>query len=223
MKKWTIITVVLTLLAFVLLIGGCTKKYSLTISSNGQGMTNPTIGTYTFADGQTVTVTATPANGWDLNSWSGDASGSNLSITVLMDGDKKIVADFSESLKQRATKWNALSTQEKGLREDEALRQIEGYLQPSAARSQRAKEFYQSWVTNSANATFKEVASSTDDAIIDPDGVHGTVRYTSVYEYIGPQYLDLKPGDRQTVNHITKWILIDKVWYRTMEVEQATP
>jgi uncharacterized repeat protein (TIGR02543 family) len=98
MKKWTYLTylMVTVFLALSLLLGGCTKKqYSLTIAVSGQGTTTPSAGTYTYKDGQSLTVTATPASGWKFDGWSGDVSGEDASITIRMDGKKDIAANFS--------------------------------------------------------------------------------------------------------------------------------
>ena len=39
-------------------------------------------------------LTANPASGYNFSQWSGDASGSTNPITVTMDGDKSVTADF---------------------------------------------------------------------------------------------------------------------------------
>jgi len=49
-----------------------------------------------FLSGTSVTVEAVPASGWELDSWSGDASGSANPITVTMSADKAITANFSQ-------------------------------------------------------------------------------------------------------------------------------
>jgi len=69
------------------------KKYSLTIAVNGQGTTAP--GTYKYKDGESVTITATPQSEWDFDNWSGDASGTNASISVTMNANKTVTANFS--------------------------------------------------------------------------------------------------------------------------------
>jgi len=44
--------------------------------------------------GDTVTLTATPASGFEFTGWSGDASGSSSTITLTADGDKSVTATF---------------------------------------------------------------------------------------------------------------------------------
>ncbi|MDW7690875.1 T9SS type A sorting domain-containing protein [Flammeovirgaceae bacterium SG7u.111] len=66
--------------------------YTLTTSVRGQGSVSPDGGSFTA--GSTVTVTATPANGWTFSNWSGGYTGNPATVT--MDADKSIVAVFTE-------------------------------------------------------------------------------------------------------------------------------
>ncbi len=70
------------------------RLYSLnvTIVGNGSVTKTPPTGPYTF--GQTVTLNAIPDSGWSLSGWSGDASGSNNPLDVVMNADKNITATF---------------------------------------------------------------------------------------------------------------------------------
>ncbi len=69
-------------------------KYSLTVKTVGQGSVTPNGGTYEA--GTPVTLTASPASGWQFDGWSGDASGSNNPITIIMNGNKTVTATFSK-------------------------------------------------------------------------------------------------------------------------------
>ena len=71
-------------------------EYDLTIIIDGQGATSPAAGTHTYDEGETVTVTATAASGWEFVRWTGDASGTSATITVTMDQDRSITAVFEE-------------------------------------------------------------------------------------------------------------------------------
>jgi uncharacterized repeat protein (TIGR02543 family) len=53
---------------------------------------NPPGGSYD--SGATVTVTATPANGFALDNWSGDASGSSPAVAITMTAAKTVIAHF---------------------------------------------------------------------------------------------------------------------------------
>lgn len=74
--------------------GGGTTYYSLTTSINGQGSVSPSGGSY--SEGSNVSVTATPAQGWEFDSWSGDLSGTTNPANLTMDSDKSVTAIFSQ-------------------------------------------------------------------------------------------------------------------------------
>ena len=68
--------------------------YTITVSAtNGTVTKNPDQETY--VTGTTVELTATPDEGYHFVEWSGDASGSANPITITMDGDKNITANFA--------------------------------------------------------------------------------------------------------------------------------
>ena len=70
-------------------------QYTLTIASDTGGTTNPTSGTYTYDTGTEVIITATPEADYRFDSWSGDASGTESSVTITMDSDKSVTANFA--------------------------------------------------------------------------------------------------------------------------------
>lgn len=72
-------------------------RYVLTVSatSNGTIGLSPSGGTYDT--GTVVTVTATPAAGYQLGAWSGALSGSTNPATVTMDANKTVGATFTVS------------------------------------------------------------------------------------------------------------------------------
>jgi hypothetical protein len=65
---------------------------ALTVNVVGQGNVTPSSGVQ--QRGSVVPLSATPAGGWAFSSWTGDASGSNPSTQVTMDGNKKVTATF---------------------------------------------------------------------------------------------------------------------------------
>ncbi len=71
-------------------------QYTLNINTNGQGTTNPGMGTYTYNQGSQVTIAASPASGWNFSSWGGDASGTSISTTIIMNSNKNITAYFTK-------------------------------------------------------------------------------------------------------------------------------
>ena len=70
------------------------RFYNLTTSVNGQGIVSHSTGSY--KEGKTLTLTATPSSGWQFSNWSGDASGSQSSITISMSSSKTITANFTK-------------------------------------------------------------------------------------------------------------------------------
>lgn len=125
---------------------------------------------------------------------------------------------LEESLRERATEWyNLLSSlQTVNLTEEQAIGEIEGFLEPSDARTARAEEFYTSWTEG-----WKVVACSVDDVSITFTKVHGTVRLSIVFEWTGPETQGVQTGDTVAQIQTSSWKLIDEVWYRTMEVGEV--
>ncbi|GAI06493.1 unnamed protein product, partial [marine sediment metagenome] len=58
---------------------------------------DPTIGGHSYPKGVKVYISATPASGWEFDSWTGDvADTSSASTTVTMNADKTVTANFRE-------------------------------------------------------------------------------------------------------------------------------
>ncbi|AUX20138.1 xylosidase/arabinosidase [Sorangium cellulosum] len=68
--------------------------YTLVIEASGEGTTDPGPGTYPHAPGSLVTVTATPAAGYNFLGWSGAVTGLDDRVTVTLDMDKTLTATF---------------------------------------------------------------------------------------------------------------------------------
>lgn len=71
-----------------------TYNLAVSISPASGGYVNPDAGT--FEEGALVTLTATAYSEYEFDYWSGDVAGSSETITVKMDSDKSIVANFKE-------------------------------------------------------------------------------------------------------------------------------
>ncbi|MFC1938542.1 hypothetical protein ACFLWM_00055 [Chloroflexota bacterium] len=69
-------------------------QYALTtaISPPEGGQVSPSVGTYNI--GSQVELTATPSAEYEFVSWSGDAQGVGPTVTVTMDSNKKVTANF---------------------------------------------------------------------------------------------------------------------------------
>jgi len=74
-------------------------KYSLTLISGNGGTTNPSPGTYTYSSGTSVSIEAKPNTNFIFNNWSGDASGKQNPLTVIMNSNKTITANFLRQYK----------------------------------------------------------------------------------------------------------------------------
>ena len=69
-----------------------TITYTLTVSASEGGTVNNTGGTYN--ENSNVSITATADAGYEFTSWSGDASGTDNPLTVSMNSNKTITANF---------------------------------------------------------------------------------------------------------------------------------
>ena len=67
---------------------------NLTISATTGGTTDPEPGTYTYEEGTEVIVKAIPNDEYEFKSWSGDAGGTDNPITIVLDKDKSVTANF---------------------------------------------------------------------------------------------------------------------------------
>lgn len=70
------------------------EEFTLTVNTSVGGSVSPSGGSY--PEGTEVTLTATPDEGYVFDGWSGDASGTNTTISITMDSDKSITATFVE-------------------------------------------------------------------------------------------------------------------------------
>jgi hypothetical protein len=75
-------------------------KYNLTISATAGGTTDPSPDSYGCYSGTEAKLEAIPGSGYEFNHWSGSASGSDNPITIIMDSDKSITANFQEITKE---------------------------------------------------------------------------------------------------------------------------
>ncbi|PSR52256.1 hypothetical protein AHMF7605_01320 [Adhaeribacter arboris] len=69
-------------------------QYTLTISSTEGGTVTKNPDQISFNKGESVMLTATPAEGYQFNGWSGAAKGRTNPLTLVMDSNKNIKANF---------------------------------------------------------------------------------------------------------------------------------
>ncbi len=72
------------------------REYNLTINIEGEGMTEPEEGNHTYADGDEVTLKATPHEDWVFIEWTGDYESEEEEIEFTMNSDMNITAVFKE-------------------------------------------------------------------------------------------------------------------------------
>jgi len=84
----------IVVIIIIVVIATHTSTYTLSVavSPSGAGSVSPAGGQY--KSGEQVELTASPASGYTFDYWSGSASGSSPTITITMDSDKSITANF---------------------------------------------------------------------------------------------------------------------------------
>ncbi|MFW5933013.1 MAG: InlB B-repeat-containing protein, partial [Candidatus Hadarchaeota archaeon] len=70
--------------------------YDLNISASSGGYTDPLMGTHTYREGEEVTIEAISDEGWGFENWTGDVTSEDKEITLTMDSNKSIRANFVE-------------------------------------------------------------------------------------------------------------------------------
>ena len=75
-----------------------TYVLAITITPGGAGTVSRDPNTGGYAPGATVTLTAVPTSGWMFTSWSGNASGGDNPLAVIMTANKSITANFQPTL-----------------------------------------------------------------------------------------------------------------------------
>lgn len=79
----------------VITLVSATPEYNVTISVNGNGnVTGANTGTY--LEGTELTLTATPAEHYEFTGWTGDVTSTDNPLTITVDGNKTITANFAK-------------------------------------------------------------------------------------------------------------------------------
>lgn len=87
-----IIVVIVLVMSYLLQTPISTYNLSVSISPSGAGSVSPSGGEY--VSGGQVTLTASPTIGYTFGYWSGGASGTTSNITITMDSNKSLTANF---------------------------------------------------------------------------------------------------------------------------------
>ena len=71
-------------------------SYSYSLSTSSSPSNSGTVsGDGTYNSGSTISISATPSNGYQFSHWSGDAAGSSNPLSITINQDTSIVANFS--------------------------------------------------------------------------------------------------------------------------------
>ena len=83
--------------------------FTLTTAVFGSGTVGKSPDQATYPSGSSVTLTATPAAGFQFTGWSGDTTGTASPLTVTMTGNKNITATFTASGGQQVTGYTLVN------------------------------------------------------------------------------------------------------------------
>jgi len=72
-------------------------SYTLTTFTIGQGSIAVSPSEQRYLEGTEVTLTARPDPGWQFNGWNGDITGMQNPVTIIMNSNKQVMANFTES------------------------------------------------------------------------------------------------------------------------------
>jgi len=76
---------------------GGIKMYTLTTAVTGGGYVSRSPDQTHYTKGEYVTVTATPLTGYVFASWSGASNSTSPSVTIVVDGNKTLTANFTQA------------------------------------------------------------------------------------------------------------------------------
>ena len=74
-------------------------SFSSSVSPSNTGSVS---GAGSYQSGSTISISPTPSNGYEFSHWSGDASGSNNPLSITINQDTSIVANFTEVINSYA-------------------------------------------------------------------------------------------------------------------------
>ena len=153
----------------VITLVSATPEHTVTINVNGNGtVTGANTGTY--LEGTELTLTATPAEHYEFTGWTGDVTSTENPLTITVDGNKTITANFQEHDKYTIT----------AVANDENMGTVTGgdtyYAGESATLKATAKSGYvfAGWADGEKNATRTVTVS-------------GDATYTANFQVIAPR------------------------------------
>ncbi|MCH7700325.1 MAG: M23 family metallopeptidase [Planctomycetes bacterium] len=78
----------------VTVLDPATTSFELAVTVIGGGQTDPVSGVSIWSAGDFVVLTAVPDDGWRFVRWTGDVSTTQITISLFMDDDKAVAAEF---------------------------------------------------------------------------------------------------------------------------------
>lgn len=81
------------------------REHTLAINTGEGGTTNPQPGTHVYDYGTVITVTAIPEAGYEFSEWSGDASGAENPVEVILNSNKSLIANFIPVIPEEEESW----------------------------------------------------------------------------------------------------------------------
>lgn len=71
------------------------ELFEVTISIEGGGSTDPVPNTYTYAEGEDISIEAIPDTGWEFAGWTGDVETEDQEIEITVTEDMEVVSEFT--------------------------------------------------------------------------------------------------------------------------------
>ena len=90
-------------------VGSGTAGYTLSVAVIGSGKVTKNPNQTSYASGSKVTLSATPASGYRFSGWSGSSTGTANPLTVTMNSNKNITANFASVLGQQVVRYNLIN------------------------------------------------------------------------------------------------------------------
>ena len=76
----------------------CSGQYTLSLTASSGGTTDPLPGSYIYDHAERITMSYSTDDGYNFIGWSGDVLSTNRFLSVTMDSDKSIKANFIENI-----------------------------------------------------------------------------------------------------------------------------
>jgi hypothetical protein len=86
----------------------CRGQHILDLSTSSGGTTDPQPGFYYYYHAALIKIMATPEENYLFSHWSGDAEGTENPLSITMDGDKSLQANFEEEFGEGSDVWETV-------------------------------------------------------------------------------------------------------------------